>query len=34
VVGSGETWLTELGDADLRSLVELSGTDLAEDEVA
>ncbi|MGH3981071.1 MAG: DEAD/DEAH box helicase, partial [Pseudonocardiaceae bacterium] len=34
VVGSGETWLTELSDDDLRSLVALRGTDLAEDEVA
>ena len=30
VVGSGETWITELGDAELRALVELSGADLAE----
>jgi superfamily II DNA or RNA helicase len=30
VVGAGETWLTELGDADLRALVELSGSDVAE----
>ncbi|MPZ67849.1 MAG: ATP-dependent helicase, partial [Pseudonocardiaceae bacterium] len=35
VVGSGETWLTELSDDDLRSLVTLSAADLADtDEVA
>jgi SNF2 family DNA or RNA helicase len=34
VVGAGETWLSELGDADLRALVELSGSDVAVEEVA
>jgi superfamily II DNA or RNA helicase len=32
VVGSGETWLTELGDDDLRDLVALSTGDVADDE--
>jgi superfamily II DNA or RNA helicase len=33
VVGASETWLTELGDADLRALVELSGSEVAVEEV-
>ena len=32
VVGTGETWLTELGDDDLRALVELSPGDVAGDD--
>ncbi len=32
IVGTGETWITELDDEELRELVELSTADLADDE--
>jgi SNF2 family DNA or RNA helicase len=34
VIGTGETWLTELADDDLRALVALSTSDLAADDAA